>query len=275
VTLNFNPAANADAKPGVPYYGADFYQALNTGLQGPALRQRLNLILKSPHMPHQNSWDTIGCQNGACYQHTALGYNRARQFLLGEFYLMKLTDGRFGVRDLYCDHDSKPEDYVNGDLPGPGQIPDGNIVNTEHTWPQSRFTGRYPNEMQKSDLHHLFPTNNKMNSVRGSFPFGKVVSEVQKLNCSNVHFGVTDQGESHAFEPPDSHKGNVARALFYFSVRYEMNIDARQEKTLRLWNKQDPVDAEEARLNNRIFEVQHSRNPFIDHPELADRISDF
>jgi endonuclease I len=77
------------------------------------------------------------------------------------------------------------------------------------------------------------------------------------------------------FEPPETHKGNVARSLFYFSIRYGLRISPEEEAYLKMWNKQDPVDQEEMIRNNEIYKTQGSRNPFVDHPELADRIQDF
>lgn len=38
------------------------------------------------------------------------------------------------------------------------------------------------------------------------------------------------------------------------------------------WNSQDPVSAKETSRNNAVQAVQHNRNPFIDHPELAEFI---
>lgn len=259
------------------YYGAALYQDLRSGLRDRALAVRLNEILKSGHRANADDYDTLAseCQGPDCKMHTSLGYNRARQYMMGEFYLIKNEDGTYGMRDMYCDRNVGPADYPKGDLPRPGEIPDGNIINTEHTWPQSKFTEKYSKDMQKSDLHHLFPTDNQMNAVRGNYPFGEVVAPTKSLKCNNVLFGKSDLGEEKTFEPPEWHKGNVARALFYFSVRYEVDIDENQEKTLRLWNQLDPVDEEEARLNNRIHEIQHTRNPFVDHSEWVQLISDF
>lgn len=270
-------SAMAGVAPGEnPYYGASFFSEVRAGLSNKALIQKLNFILKSKHTFSPGNYDTIDtkCTSNSCYERIVLGYNGARKYLLGEFYLLKMKTG-YGVRDLYCQKDVPPEDFRSGDVPGPGSIPDGNVVNTEHTWPQSRFSHEYSGEMQKSDLHHLFPTDNQMNSVRGNFPFGEVEHDLKKLKCDTVRFGVSNLGEQAVFEPPQVHKGNVARALFYFSTRYNLPIDPHQEATLRIWHKEDPADEEEVRLNNRIFEVQHDRNPFIDYPSLVDRISDF
>ena len=80
---------------------------------------------------------------------------------------------------------------------------------------------------------------------------------------------------SNYFEPPQRHKGNVARALFYFSVRYRLAISATQEAHLRAWHRKDPVDESEKNRNDLVQEIQGNRNPFIDFPHLVDSIDDF
>jgi len=42
--------------------------------------------------------------------------------------------------------------------------------------------------------------------------------------------------------------------------------------TLLSWHNQDPVSDWERRRNNRVFEWQHNRNPFIDNPAWANAI---
>jgi endonuclease I len=78
-----------------------------------------------------------------------------------------------------------------------------------------------------------------------------------------------------AFEVREAHRGNVARALFYFAVRYDLHIDAAQEETLRLWHVEDTVDDAELKRNDAVEALQHNRNPFIDHPEFVEKIADF
>ncbi len=114
-----------------------------------------------------------------------------------------------------------------------------------------------------------------MNSVRGNFNFGDVEKDVRVLKCPTSRFGYIGQTRDHFFEPPAAHKGNVARALFYFSVRYMIPIKSIEEEALKRWNKLDPVDQAERDRNDRIQQIQGNRNPFIDYPELTDSVSNF
>ncbi|MDG0815875.1 endonuclease I family protein [Bdellovibrio svalbardensis] len=259
----------------IPYYGEEFYRDLATGVSNEELVSRLQTVLRSSHQAVSGTYDQISdnCTSQGCYQHISLGYDRARIFMMGVYYLVK--DGNsYAIPDLYCGGYKRSADFTSNP-PGPNQIPDGNILNTEHTWPQSRFTGKFNKMMQKSDLHHLYPTDSEMNSIRGNNEFGEVVKDSKNLKCPVSRTGKPAGGGAEVFEPPVSHRGNVARALFYFSVRYGLPIGERQENTLRKWNKEDPVDEEEVRRNDAILKVQGNRNPFVDYPELADKISNF
>lgn len=45
-----------------------------------------------------------------------------------------------------------------------------------------------------------------------------------------------------------------------------------QLDVLLKWHRQDPVSEREIKRNNAVFSVQKNRNPFVDHPELAEHI---
>ncbi|WII73933.1 endonuclease [Bdellovibrio sp. 22V] len=261
----------------IPYYGEQFYQDLSAGISDDELKTTIKKVLRSYHLKTNGGLDQIvnACSGSNCYSHISLGYDRARIFMMGVYYLIDHGGGEYGVFDVYCNKEKTTKDFPNGNGPGPRVIPDGNILNTEHTWPQSRFSGRFDKGMQKSDLHHLYPTDNHMNSVRGNNPFGEVVKDSKILDCRESRTGKAASGGAEVFEPPQNHKGNVARAIFYFSVRYDLPVDSRQEATLRKWNQEDPVDEEEVRRNDFIQEVQGNRNPFVDYPELIDSLGDF
>ena len=96
-------------------------------------------------------------------------------------------------------------------------------------------------------------------------------------DCSASKSGSSNDGggSDDYFEPPTEHKGNVARALFYFSVRYKISIPPNQENYLKRWNDLDPVDDAERLRNEQVYEAQQNRNPFIDFPQLANYIEKF
>ncbi len=254
------------------YYGKDF--ALG-GRKNGDVKARLHEILNSFHSPQSGGFDSItsSCNTKNCYRHTAIGYKRAREFLFGKFYLVRDSQG-FGVKDVYCQKVREAEEFA-GEKPGPNSIPDHRVVNAEHTWPQSMFTRSFSNEDQKSDLHHLFPTDSELNSKRSSLWFGEVSRESETLKCPESKLGNDRVSGDLVFEPPQQHQGNVARAIFYFTTRYKTTLGENEENTLRRWHREDPVDAEERQRNEEIFRLQKSRNPFVDYPELVDEVANF
>lgn len=160
-------------------------------------------------------------------------------------------------------HNGMVECVYTGRVEPCNSIPNPNNMNTEHTWPQSHgATG-----VAKSDIHHLFPTDSQANSTRGSLPFGEVTNAVWSEGQSEC--------DQEVFEVRPAHRGNVARAIFYFAVRYGKSIDADEEATLRHWHQEDAVDDAERERCNKIENVQHNRNPFVDRPDFVDMIRDF
>jgi deoxyribonuclease-1 len=142
-------------------------------------------------------------------------------------------------------------------------------LNIEHTWPQSKGSKYFP---AQGDMHHLYVTSKESNSMRANHPFSIVYqSEWSKQGSL---FGLDDRMRD-SFEPVDGHKGNVARAMFYFSIRYKKSISKSQETLFRSWNKLDPVDEFELLRNNRINSLQGNRNPFIDDELLVNQILEF
>ena len=205
--------------------------------------------------------------------HSPISYNRARELIFGFLYLEGTAPHDYELETYYCNETYTNADFSKGNQLGPMKIPDNNVVNVEHAWPQSRFTGQFPKGSQKADLHILFPTNSKINSIRGNYPFGDVIKAIE-APCQEAVLGVNSAGE-RVFEPDDVIKGDMARAIFYFSVRYKIKVDKNEEASLREWHQMDPPDQREIELNEQIFEIQRNRNPFVDHPEYVGQISDF
>ncbi len=184
--------------------------------------------------------------------HTPISYKRANEILF-----TKLDNQNGQVCSVYS------KDCLETDT-----IPSPKIMNIEHTWPQS--LGAHGEA--KADLHHLYPANSVINSIRSSLPF----CDVKTVKWAGE---ISKRGESedfkNCFEPPVAHKGNVARSLFYFAIRYHYSISAAEEKTLRKWHQEDPVDQNEIERNLKINIYQKNKNPFVENPELVDMVEDF
>ncbi|NLM17521.1 MAG: hypothetical protein GX221_07375 [Candidatus Riflebacteria bacterium] len=138
--------------------------------------------------------------------------------------------------------------------------PDANNMNVEHSWPQSKGA----KGIAKSDLHHLFASDSKANARRGNNPFGYVSHPIWEEGGSKF--------DGDVFDVRKERRGDIARALFYFALRYDMPISPNHEKVLKEWHKEDPVDARERARNDKIHNYQNNRNPFIDRPEFAEKI---
>ena len=248
------------------YYPTDFKkQIAKHEIVDQELKDDIFVILTSSHTRLPTGDDVLGCNQrvGTCFSHQAVGYSNARKYLYTQLHVQTDSRGKF-LKEVYCNHEQI--------------VPiNENTINCEHTWPQSKFTSAFDNETQKSDLHHLFPSDSKANSIRGNMNFTDVSFDNGSLdsNCSASKFGSSAVKSNDGFEPPLTHKGNVARALFYFSVRYKITIPKTEEDVLRRWNDLDPVDQEEMHNNDLIEQVQKNRNPFVDFPSLANDITKF
>jgi hypothetical protein len=265
------------AFPPHAYYPVEFYSLLENGLKDDALKTELFHILSQVHVhdAHGGS-DSLAqhCPSGAhCEEHLSLGYNQARRHMFGDIHLQRTNKG-YAIYDVYCQTMNYAQDFHQSP-PGPMEIPDSAVLNAEHTWPQSHFTHKFPTDLQKSDLNILYPVNSNANSSRGNLDFTNVVTETTSP-CAAARRGYSNDGTgSQYFEPPAAHKGNVARAIFYFAVRYQMHVPAEEQASLRAWNHDDPPDDFERTRNDKVEAAQGNRNPFIDYPELIDRISKF
>ena len=157
--------------------------------------------------------------------------------------------------------------------------------NREHVWAKSHGDfGTTP--PAGTDVHHIRPCDVSVNSKRGNLDFdngGTLYTDPDGV--TNCYY------DSDSWEPRDEDKGDVARMMYYMVVRYEGEegydlelVDYTpsttgndpvfgKKSTLYDWHWIDTVDSWERRRNDRIYtNWQHNRNPFIDHPEFADRL---
>jgi deoxyribonuclease-1 len=192
--------------------------------------------------------------------HEPVSYNKAKSHMFGS--------SGFDVRG------GKVECIYTGRRFSRGTLDKSGGFNVEHSWPQSEFGGAVG---AKSDMHHLFPTDPDANSRRSSLPYGNTdcVSSPCRWSEAGSEVGRRIGGYETVFEVRPEFRGEVARAHFYFAVRYGMSIPEFEETALRRWNRCDPPDDRERARNDAIERRQGNRNPFVDRPDLVDAISDF
>ncbi len=264
------------------YYPSKFQDLLrDSSVNSDILKRAISEVLWKGHQKQENGQNDIlvsrcGQDTPNCYQHQVLGYKLARKYLFGALHLKQNENGYY-ITDVYCEKVFNNH-TIPGNTIGPMSIPPDKYINCEHTWPQSKFNSHLDIEMQKSDLHHLYPSDNQANGLRSNFPFAEVSGHETSLPyCNQSILGYLASGKAAPlyFEPIPSHRGNVARAIFYFSIRYNLPVQTAEENSLRKWHQEDPVDEEEMLRNNAIMQVQGSRNPFIDYPEMVEMINDF
>ncbi|HSA04810.1 MAG TPA: endonuclease, partial [Tenuifilaceae bacterium] len=197
-------------------------------------------------------------------------------------YTDKRSDGK--VWDMYS---SCNFTFVTDQDNGSGGANECEKYNREHSFPKSWFNDGYP---MYTDLFHLYPTDKKVNNVRGNDPFGEVTSPTYTSSNGSKWGDCSYPGYTGTvFEPIDEYKGDFARSYFYMVTRYEDVIQSWStpmldgtkfpafsswSKTMLIeWHNQDPVSQKEIDRNNVIFnDYQHNRNPFIDNPNYVDLV---
>lgn len=154
-------------------------------------------------------------------------------------------------------------------------------IDCEHSYCQSWIDEELigsENSIAKADIHHLFPAKSSVNIARSNNPLDFIdeISYTYTEDGGNTVSYLGTNAELEAvFEPADIHKGDVARALLYFVVRYETNLsfgNVDMLETMLEWNYSDPVSNKELTRNDAVYNYQTNRNPFIDHPEYIDLI---
>lgn len=252
---------------------ANYYSSITTSMKGDTLKVALYNIIKG---------------------HTKRSYDNLEND-------MKITDRDYKLSPagtdeedpymylLYADYNGNTSTAKRWGTSLGGFNTDGDEVwNKEHIWAKSNGfnTKSLP---AYSDLHHLRASDWKCNNIRSNNPFAVVATHssstavddwTQKRKTDNYSNG-------GVFEPRDSDKGDVARALFYMATRYyngdgsggtslslTNGTDSSGGKwgyldTLLAWHEADPVDEFEAHRNDLVYSIQNNRNPYIDHPEYA------
>lgn len=266
------------------------YYATARGKTGPALFTALNQIIS-------RNQKTMAYGPAKSHMYAVVDQVKVNNTPgLFDAYSYAFIPGTGGNGNIYTERSDENQDGTPGDF-----------INCEHTWPQSFFKEQMP---MVSDIHHMFPTLSKPNAMRSNYPIGMatgvVVYNTNGSRTDGSKLGVIDpsgryspdqirkwfntpyQQQPHdilktlqvTFEPDARQKGNTARALLYFYLRYNQEniyqgafnrqafLDSKVSTWMRWAEAEDPVDAQEVRRHELVFQQQGNRNPFVDIPNL-------
>lgn len=209
----------------------------------------------------------------------SLSYNVARDRMFEDI------DGKNGV--ISCVYTGYSIEFTDRqDAQGSQAAGD---FNTEHSWPQSFFDSDLP---MRSDIHHLYPTRVDVNGARSNYAFDEIPDQLTDKwyrlgsNQSTIPTSNIDEYselDGDRFEPREDHKGNLARAMFYFWAIYQNNSSITTDGTdnaaffegmknvLLTWHDADPVDSLEVVRSIEIEGYQGNKNPFIHDTTLVRR----
>lgn len=252
-------------------------------------------------------WTFIFSSAFTCRAQIPDGYYNSAQNLTGEYLKTALYETIKGhtefpytatstdVWDILkeTDRDTANSDnvillYSGWSVDAAQEYNNGNGWTREQVWAKSHGdfnTGKGAG----TDVHHVRPVDLSVNSARQNKDF-----DVGGSLYTDGDGPTQCYSDADSWEPRDAVKGDVARMLFYMAVRYEgengepdlemvdeVNTAQYTEQgkgfhgklsTLLEWHITDPVDSFEFRRNEVIFSYQNNRNPFIDHPEFAEKI---
>jgi endonuclease I len=222
------------------------------------------------------------------YLTSSLGYTTARDRMYGQ---IDHVGGR--VVCVYSGYSKDGSTRSDMNATGSGGIVQ---INTEHTWPQSLFSSAEP---MQSDLHHLYPTWERPNGSRSNHSFGEIDDHASStwfgggyrnpiqtsVRPAETVIAQYSQSADGRFEPRADHKGDVARAMFYFWTMYETNpamsgsnaaVNANffngMKDVLFKWHREDPADAKETARTAAIAGYQGNPNPYVLDSTLVRRV---
>ncbi|ASE61115.1 T9SS C-terminal target domain-containing protein [Chryseobacterium indologenes] len=265
---------------------AGYYNG-TAGLTGYALKSKLHDIISEKSI----SWHYS--------THLPNLYNQTD---LDVYYDHTPADNTSFLLDIYSEIPNGPDAYEYTSSQLGGGSAEGTGYNREHMMPQSTFYSNYP---MYSDLFYVIPTDAKINQMRSNYPYG--IASTVPANILATFTNTSKIGKSaipnlaytgYVYEPIDEFKGDVARSILYFALRYEGKLgtfkytananptldtnpfDGTEERAmdpaylamLIQWHQQDPVSLREINRNNAVYALQKNRNPFIDNPGWVDVI---
>lgn len=112
----------------------------------------------------------------------------------------------------------------------------------------------------EGDLHNLRPVIGEVNADRSDLSYGVAGPNAKTYGQCKFKIDFTN----NVAEPPDNMKGNLARVSLYMVEKYNLIIKRDLLLLWAKWSKEDPVDAKEIELNEKIKSIQGDSNPYVD-----------
>lgn len=227
--------------------------------------------------------DAIDDMSELLLDHYHLDYGDYYSKLVRSIFQIDTTNNK---KYVVCEYSNLKYLYDNGAW-NSSSNPNGynnSIYNREHVTPKSWMpTNSTANGTKEgSDYHNLFCVKAEVNNKRSANAMDIVVHPSTWAGSGDSQIG-DDANFKKVFEPKNSIKGNVARAMFYQTIAYDgyaslswafnnltypSGVEKDQDVAILLqWHAQDPPDNFEIARNEYIYSQQGNRNPFVDHPE--------
>ena len=307
-------------------YYADLNSKSESELQGTNLLKNLKPVLKEGHTPYYYGdsgetpvWQAYEITDRDWSKSPASeipGYDASTNTISGYSYGKSTSDKGSDpyIHALYVNRDKE-----NGTKAWSDHSQKNYGINQEHVWPKSLgFEEKTSAVGARGDMMHLMAGNGYVNGeLHKNYYYGNVDttraytdggSKYEYLSGNLRGYSKRFGGDTLVFEPQDSDKGDIARAVFYMMARYNYleatgetinsanpnlaivnditswqntGYSSSQTDTGKIgilqdlleWNKLDPVDSFEIHRNNLLYRnYSHNRNPFIDFPQWADYI---
>lgn len=116
--------------------------------------------------------------------------------------------------------------------------------------------------MAANDPVNLVPAVGEVNADRSNYAFGMIEGESRNYGMCDMEVDSTQR----LSEPPADRRGDIARVYAYMSKAYGLPLSREQAELYTQWIAQDPVSAQEVRINRSIRATGHRANPFVLSP---------
>lgn len=152
----------------------------------------------------------------------------------------------------------------------------GKTWNREHVWCQSHTNGLFGTSGAGSDIHHIRPTINSINSSRNNSLYG-IVESKDKRDAYAKYYNKTNTTDATAangtlygylngslsddgvFEPTDNIKGDVARIVMYLYMHYSSEVSANLSR-VNVSNSTTKSKAGALDISNIVYTSRHNES---------------